>query len=131
MTFLVDEVNQRLFTIQRDLLLKVQSHNIKLYETSLLQQYVELGVRTHSILKVHDLQVWFVSQGIDLCPVHWNTSTNLHEAQFVRVFVRSARCRWRTFNEKKLLSLVEVGDMTVLVDSTAEVACPGAESRAS
>ena len=84
---------------------------------------------THRVRQLHDLQFRFVPQIIDLCPIQWYTAPNLYETQSpstTRLFLRLGL----GFEEYNLLSLIEVGNVTLTVYTPPEVACartmPGA-----
>jgi hypothetical protein len=77
---------------------------------------------TNPFFSFHDLQIGFVTQGIDFCPVNGYTSTRLDVAEQVGglLFLRV-----RFVNEDHLFSLIEVGDIPVLIYTTTEISCSG------
>ena len=94
--------------------------------TTVRRQGTELNAVTHGVLEVHDLQVWLVPQRIDLRPEQRDAAPDLHKAQLNTRFVAIAICG---LDDQDLLSLDEVGNMAVAVDTTTEVARAGSVAR--
>ena len=84
---------------------------------------------------VHDLQIRLVSQIVDFCPEHRNTTPSLDITQFLPSInpsstrVLSIGGKW--VKQDNLLSLVVIGSVTINVDSSSEISCSGSVSGSS
>ena len=68
---------------------------------------------THALLQFHDLYIRLVAQSVNLSPKHGYATTDLNETELNAVIIGA--------DKQNLLSLVEVGDVSLLVESTPEV----------
>lgn len=83
-------------------------------------------------MEVHDLQIWLVSQGVDFSPENRYASSDLNKAHFGAEIVKYALPRrLLIFNKYQLLSFVEVGNMSFVINASSEVTSPRTVTRAS
>jgi hypothetical protein len=70
------------------------------------------------------LKIWLVTQSVDLSPENWNTAADLDKTQ-CRGSLVQVSLGWYGGN---LFRLVEVGNVTIIVDATPEVPSAGPET---
>ena len=127
----VDEVDEELVPVERDLLLEMPAEGIGLpCRVCSLSSVWELeangsGERAHSRGEVEHLEIGLVSQVVDLCPINRHRSPRLHKRKPRLATSRPTGVGLRS-EDDNLFRLVEVGHVARLVDPARKVPRPGA-----
>ena len=124
---MIHQIDKGLRSVRGYLLLKMHFHHIRLHNCDQAVEFLcQRGA--YCRLEVHNLQVRLVSQRSDFRPEHRHTTTNLDKAKLGCETILVYRWRALWFNKEQLLSFVEVGNVSFLVDTTTEVAGASTET---
>lgn len=82
---------------------------------------------TNRLFQIHNQQIWFIPQRIDLRPEKRNAPSNLHKTKFRCIGVHTQLSTWLR-KEENLFRLIEVGYVAFVVDATAEKASASPET---